>query len=336
MATLIGSVIVFLLVILIHEFGHFIVAKISGIKVLEFSIGMGPKIYQWGKYETRYSLRVLPVGGYVALEGEDSSSDDIRSFSNASLLKRIAVVVAGAIMNFLLAIIAFFIIFSITGYASNEIDSVVENSPAYYSGIRKDDKIIELNGTKIEYFTDIISQIEKSKDKEIDLKVDRNGSINDFKIKPKYSEKENRYIIGFKSKVKKSIAIAFKNAIIYTFNIVVAILNSLKLLITGQFGLDALSGPVGVITEIGRQTSLGVLNLIQILAIISVNLGVMNLLPIPALDGGKLLFLIIEGIRGKKVSIEFEQKMTMIGFSLLIGLMLYVTVFNDISRIVGK
>ena len=145
MITLISSLLVFLLVVMLHELGHFTVAKLSGIKVNEFSIGMGPKIYQKQKGETFYSLRILPVGGYVSMEGEEENSHDPRAFNNVHILKRMSVVLAGAFMNFILAFLAFTIIFSIVGYGSNEIDKVMENSPAMISGLRPGDKIIKIN-----------------------------------------------------------------------------------------------------------------------------------------------------------------------------------------------
>lgn len=335
MKTLIGSVIVFMLVVMLHELGHFTVAKLVGIKVNEFSIGMGPKIFQKQKCETKYSLRALPIGGYVAMEGEDSSSDDPRSFENVSIPKRMAVVVAGALMNFILAIVAFFIVSFVVGIQTNNIGVVVDNSPAYYADLKVNDKVISINGEKVSDWNDIINDITKSdRNKDIDLKVERNNKTLNIQLKPQL--KDGRLQIGIGPKYEKSFIGSIKMAFVATWDIVKSIFTVFGLIFSGKFSLNMLSGPVGVISVIGQETSKGIIYLIQILAIISANLGVVNLLPIPALDGGKLLFLIIEGIIGRPINEKVENTLSVIGFALLIGLMLYVTVFGDLARIIGR
>lgn len=336
MITLISSVAVFLLVVMLHEFGHFTVAKLSGIKVNEFSIGMGPKLIQKQKGDTFYSLRALPIGGYVAMEGEEENSHDPRAFNNVSILKRMAVVLAGAFMNFVLGFLAFTIIFSIVGYGSNEIEKVIKNSPAEISGLKSGDKIVEINQIKTKDIYKINSLIRDKKDENLNLKVDREGEILSFNLKPKYSEENKMYLIGITSKLKhsffKSIEIGAKR----TLDMSIIILKSLKMILDGSFKMEYLSGPVGVVQMIGSESSKGFLNFLQILALISVNLGVFNLLPIPALDGGKFFFLLIEAIRGKPIDEKIEQKLSLIGMSLLFSLMIYVTIFNDIGRLFNK
>lgn len=336
MITLISSVAVFLLVVMLHEFGHFTVAKLSGIKVNEFSIGMGPKLIQKQKGDTFYSLRALPIGGYVAMEGEEENSHDPRAFNNVFILKRMAVVLAGAFMNFVLGFLAFTIIFSIVGYGSNEIENVIKNSPAEISGLKSGDKIVEINQIKTKDIYKINSLIRDKKDENLNLKVDREGEILSFNLKPKYSEENKMYLIGITSKLKhsffKSIEIGAKR----TLDMSIIILKSLKMILDGSFKMEYLSGPVGVVQMIGSESSKGFLNFLQILALISVNLGVFNLLPIPALDGGKFFFLLIEAIRGKPIDEKIEQKLSLIGMSLLFSLMIYVTIFNDIGRLFNK
>lgn len=336
MVTLISSVIVFLLVVMLHEFGHFTVAKLSGIKVNEFSIGMGPKIFQKEKKKTTYSLRALPVGGYVAMEGEEENSDDPRSFNNATISKRIAVVLAGAFMNFVLGFLAFTIIFFIVGYGSNEIDNVIDNSPAMIAGLKNKDKILSVNSLKVDDIYDINSIVSDSDGKELNFKILRNGEEKEFLLKPKYSNESKRYIIGITAKLEHSFFKSIELGAKRTFEVAGIILKSLKMIFDGSFKVEYLSGPVGVVQMIGSESSKGFLYFLQILALISINLGVFNLLPIPALDGGKFLFLIIEAVRGKPIDEKIEQRLSLIGISILFSLMIYVTIFNDIGRLFNK
>lgn len=336
MITLISSLLVFLLVVMLHEFGHFSIAKLSGIKVNEFSIGMGPKIYQKQKGETFYSLRALPVGGYVAMEGEEENSHDPRAFNNVSIVKRMAVVLAGAFMNFVLAFIAFTLIFSIAGYGSSEIEKVISNSPADKAGIQSGDLIIKINENKVKDIYDINSIISKNQKEEMDFQINREGNILNVKIKPEYSVENQMYLIGITSKLDHSILKSISLGANRTLEMSKLILKSIKMMFSGSFKMEYLSGPVGVVQLIGSESSKGFLNFLQILGLISVNLGVFNLLPIPALDGGKFLFLLIEALRGKPIDEKIEQGLSLIGISLLFSLMIYVTIFNDIGRLFNK
>lgn len=336
MITLISSLLVFLLVVMLHEFGHFAVAKLSGIKVNEFSIGMGPKIYQKQKGETFYSLRALPVGGYVAMEGEEENSHDPRAFNNVSIVKRMAVVLAGAFMNFVLAFIAFTLIFSIVGYGSSEIEKVISNSPADKAGIQSGDLIIKINENKVKDIYDINSIISKNQKEEMDFQINREGNILNLKIKPEYSVENQMYLIGITSKLDHSLLKSISLGANRTLEMSKLILKSIKMMFSGSFKMEYLSGPVGVVQLIGSESSKGFLNFLQILGLISVNLGVFNLLPIPALDGGKFLFLLIEALRGKPIDEKIEQGLSLIGISLLFSLMIYVTIFNDIGRLFNK
>ncbi|WP_411354840.1 RIP metalloprotease RseP [Peptoniphilus harei] len=336
MITLISSLLVFLLVVMLHEFGHFSIAKLSGIKVNEFSIGMGPKIYQKQKGETFYSLRALPVGGYVAMEGEEENSHDPRAFNNVSIVKRMAVVLAGAFMNFVLAFIAFTLIFSIVGYGSSEIEKVISNSPADKAGIQSGDLIIKINENKVKDIYDINSIISKNQKEEMNFQINREGNILNVKIKPEYSEENQMYLIGITSKLDHSILKSISLGANRTLEMSKLILKSIKMMFSGSFKMEYLSGPVGVVQLIGSESSKGFLNFLQILGLISVNLGVFNLLPIPALDGGKFLFLLIEALRGKPIDEKIEQGLSLIGISLLFSLMIYVTIFNDIGRLFNK
>ncbi|WP_313232800.1 RIP metalloprotease RseP [Tissierella praeacuta] len=336
MLTAISAVFVFLVVILVHEFGHFSVAKIVGIKVNEFSIGMGPKLFQKKKGETEYTLRALPIGGYVKMEGEDEASNDPRSFNKVSALSRIAVVAAGAIMNFVLAIVILTIVSYGIGMPTNIIDNTVPGSPAEKSGLISGDIIININGIEINNWDTTVDSINKSDpNKEMEIGIKRDNEIRKIMVKP-ITEK-GKTIIGIMPKYEKSISSAIKGGFENTFMFLKLMFEFIGMIFKGKVGIKHLSGPVGVIHEVGVQAKLGIYNLLYILGFISVNLGFFNLLPIPALDGSRIVFLLVELVRGKPIDPEKEGFIHFVGFILLISLMLIVTYrdlikFNIFSR----
>lgn len=336
MLTAIAAIFVFLMVILFHEFGHFIVAKKVGIKVNEFSIGMGPKLFQKKKGETEYTLRALPIGGYVKMEGEDEASNDPRSFNKVSALSRIAVVAAGAIMNFVLAIVILTIVSYGIGMPTNIIDNTVPGSPAEKSGLISGDIIININGIEINNWDTTVDSINKSDpNKEMEIGIKRDNEIRKIMVKP-ITEK-GKTIIGIMPKYEKSISSAIKGGFENTFMFLKLMFEFIGMIFKGKVGIKHLSGPVGVIHEVGVQAKLGIYNLLYILGFISVNLGFFNLLPIPALDGSRIVFLLVELVRGKPIDPEKEGFIHFVGFILLISLMLIVTYrdlikFNIFSR----
>lgn len=332
MLTAVAAIFIFLVVILIHELGHFLVAKKVGIKVNEFSIGMGPQLFQKTKGETTYSLRLIPLGGYVSMEGEDDDSDDPRSFNNAKVGPKLAVVSAGAIMNFILAIVVLSIAAFGIGIPTTEIEEVIEDSPAYVSNLKKGDRIKSINGVDISSWEEIVDSISSSDiDSEIILKVEREGRVESFSMQP--VEEEGRSIVGIVPAREKSFIQSIKSGFIQTFTMIKAMFQFIGMLITGKMDSVGLSGPVGVVQQIGDAAKLGVYNVLLLLGFISVNLGFFNLLPIPALDGGRILFLLIEAIRGKKMDPNKEGFVHFIGFALLISLMIFVT-YKDIVGII--
>lgn len=330
MLTAISAIFVFLIVVLVHELGHFTVAKLVGIKVNEFAIGMGPKLYQRKKGETQYTLRLLPIGGYVQMEGEDESSDDPRSFSNVSVLSRIGVILAGGIMNFILAIVVLTIVSYGVGMPTTKIQETTINSPAQLAGIQKGDIITEINGTKIRNWEGIEDSINDSDiDNVIEIKIERNGNLEVLSLKP--TLEEGRTIIGIIPQFEQSITSAIKGGFQKTGEFLKIMFEFLGMLFQGNVSTNDLSGPVGIVREIGAQAELGIYNVLFLLGFISVNLGFLNLLPIPALDGSRIIFLLIELIRGKPVDPNKEGFIHLIGFVLLIGLMLIVTYKDIIS-----
>lgn len=329
------AVVLFLLLIVFHEFGHFIVAKKSGIKVNEFAVGMGPLIYSKEKGETTYSFRLVPIGGYCAMEGEDDESNDPRSFDNAPAFKRFLTILAGPVANLIIAVLVFTIVGGIGGVVTTEVSDFIEDSPAKIAGIQKGDDILKINDEEISDFTEIskvVSDFYKDKnfEKEINVEVKRDGDVLDFEFKPKV-EAENVYIGIIPARRTpgffEAIALGFKE----TGRNIKMIFTILGRLFSGKLALGALSGPVGVLKELGNQAQSGLANLLYFLAYISVNLAVFNLLPIPALDGSKLLTSAIEMITGKKINKKLEERITMVGFFILLGLILVVSIKDLIN-----
>ncbi len=331
MVTAIAAIFVFLMVILFHEFGHFIVAKTVGIKVNEFSIGMGPKIFQKEKGETKYSIRVLPIGGYVSMEGEDENSNDPRSFNRVPVLSRIAVIAAGAMMNFILAIIVFSIVAFNLGVPTTTIKDVQQDSPAESVGIQRGDTILSINDDQIDDWDSIVEKINGSEpNKEMKVTVLRNEEKIDYFLQPKIGD-DNRIVIGIVPVSRKSFLLSIGKGFEQTWSMLKLMFDFLKMAFRGEVSTKDLSGPVGVIYTIGEAAKYGVINLLYLMGFISVNLGFFNLLPLPALDGSRIVFLVIEMIRGKAVNPEKEGFIHFIGFVLLILLMLTVT-YSDIIR----
>ena len=331
MQTLFAAIFVFLLVVTLHEFGHFYIAKKSGVQVNEFSIGMGPKIIQrkWG--ETMYSLRLFPIGGYAAMEGEDSESENPRAFEKATLLKRIAIVAAGPIMNYLLTIVLFFSVFTYLKFPTTIIESFTNNSTFQEAGALKDDKIIKIDNVNIGSYEDFKNEMSKKQEK-VNVTVLRDKEEKNFNVKIKLDEYGNK-ILGFYPKRKVNILNSFIVSIKTTVDISYKMFDFLVQLVKGKVGAGSISGPIGVISEIGKAANRGFMDLIILTAIISLNLGFFNLLPIPALDGGRLLFLFIELIIGKKVPKEKEAIVHIIGFILLVSLIILVS-YKDISKLI--
>ena len=397
--------------ITIHELGHFIVAKLCKVRVNEFSIGFGPAIWKKQGKETKYTLRLIPLGGFNSLEGEEERSDDERSFSQASISKRIAIVVAGATVNILFAIIIYFILSSTGGtYVSNKIGELIDGYAAKEAGLESGDKIIEGNGQKISSKKDLKAVLEKTQGKEIEIKIERNGEVLSYTIKPtEVSSKVTGIYLDDKCKIiavekesaserqgikandvllkvngvlingdrnvalqeigkeglniitfvvkrgNQEVTIELEpdykstyylgvvlqpaedtflnrciNGVMQTQDFLFSIVDNLKQLFTGKVGVDQMMGPVGI-SEVVAKTD-GVREFFEMMALISLSLGVTNLLPIPALDGGKILILVIEAIRRKPMKQETEINIQLAGFAILIAISLYVT-YNDILRI---
>ena len=411
--------IIFLLgfLILIHEAGHFLVAKLFKVKVEEFAIGFGPKIFTKQGKETKYELRLIPLGGFVRMEGEEQRSESERSFNNASIPKRMGIVAAGAIVNIVFGILVYFIIISATGNnVSTIVDSTNEGYVASEVNIQSGDEIKEINGKKIRLKSDIDQILQESNGEELTLLIDRNNEEKEIKLKP--TEKQTKstgiyvsqaqtgekatqviqiekgsnaekdglkandiikkingvdvtgdvqklvsqiqntttekanveidrdgeiisldltidtipvYYLGINFKMAEN---NFANNVYYAFfetgNFLGSIFENIKMLFTGKVGLDQMTGPIGISNMVSQTT--GFVDFMYLLALISISLGITNLLPIPALDGGKLLILIIEAVRRKPMKEEIEIGIQLAGFFILISLTIFIS-YKDILRI---
>ena len=336
--TVLAAILAFGIIVFIHELGHFLFAKRAGVRIHEFAIGMGPKIYSFQKGETLYSIRLLPLGGYVAMEGEDGDSKDPRSFGNKSILQRASILFAGPFFNIILTVIILIPVFMYIGNPSKPtttLQTVMENSVAQKAGIKSGDKITEINGVNIKSWNELSKEIQSSNGKELSITINRDGKEKNVKVKPEL--KDGNYLIGISPKKEKDILGAFGNAIKATINMTVQMVTFLGKLITGNLpgGVEgSLAGPVGVISIVADATRSGLASVLQIAAVISLNLGILNLLPIPALDGGRLFFLFIEFLRGgKKIDPNKEGMVNLIGFATLMIFMLFIT-YKDIVKLI--
>ena len=326
---IIYAIIALWILIIVHEFGHFLLAKINGVKVEEFSIGMGPKIFSIDGKETKYSLGILPIGGYVKMLGEEEEVEDETTPSSKSPLRRITIILAGAIMNLILAIIIFTVYLHHFGYTMPKVNSVIDNTPAYEAGIKPGDTFKRIDGQKIFSPDDITIGIGLAKGNPVDLEVDRDGKTLNFKVKPEYNKEEKRDMIGFSFEVVKdpSIIDSFKESFNQTASLINQTFKGLKMIFTGKADLKTdVGGPVTIIKLSAATAKAGIWNLLYFTAFISINLAVFNLLPFPALDGGWTVILLIELITRRKVPDKVVGALNFVGFALLMGLMVVVTV----------
>lgn len=326
------SIIVLSILVMIHEFGHFIVAKLSGTKVNEFSIGLGPRLFMKKYGETEYSFRILLFGGYCALAGEDEKSNDRRAVTNQPWYTRLGIFAAGPLMNIVMTFILLIIVFYIVGSPVPTVSSVLNGYPAEKAGILPGDKIVMINNTKINDWDTLQNIINSNSGIKLRFTVERNNVILTKDIIPTYDKNASKPMIGIVPQYKRSLPLAFNMGVKQTIYFSKMIILSLYMLITGKVSANDLMGPVGIVQAIGTEAKTGILNLMTFAALISVNLGLFNLLPFPALDGGRILFVLIEKIRGRPVDPEKEGFVHYIGFILLMALMLFVT-YRDLIRI---
>lgn len=332
--TIIYAILIFCMLIFVHEFGHFIVAKACGVKVNEFAIGMGPAIFKKQKGETLYAIRILPIGGFCAMEGEDEDSDDDRAFNNHPAWQKALVLAAGPFMNLLTAVVIAVIICCCIGQPTTTIDEVMNDSPAYKAGIMPGDKIVEVDGTAVKEWNDATSIIGENSRGTAEITIERDGNLKEITVPVEYSSDSGRKQIGIVAKADHNPIAAVGNGIEYTWNMTASIFIALKQLICGEVSVKDMSGPVGIVYAVNVVAKQGFINVMSIASFLSINLAIMNLLPLPALDGGRLLFLLIRKIAGSRITDVLEGKVHFIGIILLMMLMVLVT-WNDIVRFVA-
>ena len=363
------------IMVVIHELGHFLFAKLFKVTVLEFSVGMGPAIYTTknrklkksvsekneidiaenfrsnddeklntdalteceGAHKTVFSIRTLPIGGYVSMAGEDDESDDPNAFHKKPVWQRFIITVAGAVMNILLGVICMFTLVGMESaqdgfLASNTIHSFQENSISDKgeSALKAGDTVIKVDGVRVHTGNELVYEIMNSGYEPIDLVVIRDGkqvTLNDvtFPTETQSGATFGNYDFVMQAE-KADFGTVMKHSFFRSFSTVKVIIDSLVDLVGGRYGADAVSGPVGMAGAVGEATKSGINSVLYLFTLITMNLGVFNLLPVPALDGGRLIFLIIEGIRRKPVKKEIEQGVNTVGIMILMALMLFITV----------
>ena len=349
MLTLIYFILILGVIVLVHEFGHFIFSKLFGVYVYEFSIGMGPRIFgtKKKKGKTQYNVRAFPIGGFVSLAGEDPTEKDPEVpkggfLYNKPIWQRFIIMAAGVFNNFLLAIIILFCIGLFHGSIdmTPQISKIDEAYPMYEAGIRDGDIIKEINGNKISTMDDLRIYLALENDgSETNFVIERDGKEYKYSVTPKEEideeSKETVYKYGMELETKRKHG--FFNAIKYSFEQLFSYFKQMiitfKYLFSGKLGADNLSGPVGIYSVVGKVTKENpLLNILSLTALLSVNVGFLNIMPFPAFDGGRIVFLIIEKLRGKPVNPKIENMVNTIGFCLLMVLVVFVT-WNDIVKL---
>ncbi len=352
MLTAIVFILILAALVLVHEFGHFIIAKKSGMQVEEFGFGFPPRIWSIKKGETRYSLNLIPLGGFVKIVGENNEGEDNpRSFINKSFAARFGTLVAGVIMNFVLAWLLFTIGFTVglptaieqgqtlPAHAKLQSEAVTilqtsPNSPAQKAGLREGDQVVSVNGQQAQSIEQVIGTVKDNSGKEISLHIKRGNEGIDVKVTPRVNPPANEGALGVElgevGKVSFPVYIAPAIALKATWQVMQNTASGFYHLIFQGEGVKSLGGPVKIAQLTGQVTKLGFAYILQFAAVLSVNLGILNIVPFPALDGGRVLFLIIEKIRGKRNNALIERWFNTIGFLLLMGLILLITI-KDIS-----
>ena len=346
--TVILFLIIFGLVVISHEFGHFLIGKRNGIRVVEFAVGMGPTLFSFQKGETKYSLKLLPIGGACMFDGEDGmvSKDegiDEHSFLAANVWSRIATVFAGPFFNFVLAFIFSLIIVAFNGSDKPVVQQIMEDSAAEEAGVMPGDEVVRINGERIRIYREITLISAMNNGEPMEIQLQRDGEIKNVILTPRYSSEDGRYYIGFRGSgelIKCGPLDVFKYSVYEVRYWVKATYKSLLILIHGQAKREDVSGPIGIAQFVGETyeevkpygISATVFTMMNIVILLSVNLGILNLLPLPALDGGRLIFMFVEVVRGKPISPEKEGMVHFAGLVVFMVLMVFI-MYNDIAKI---
>lgn len=332
---IIFALLAFSALILVHELGHFIVAKLNGIYVEEFAIGMGPKLFGVKVGETEYNLRILPFGGFVKMLGEEDESDDSRSLNAKTPIQRILVMGAGAFMNYVLSLIIFIGLAMSSGFAENKVASVVPNSPAQKIGIEQGDEFLKIDGNKIHTTDDFRMGLALAKGNPVELEIKRGNDVLTKTVQPILNESGVYQVgIGYGFVEKPTLLQGIKQGFNETRSLVSQSFIALKTIVTGEANLKTdVGGPVTIIKMSGQAAKAGANTLLWFMAFLSVQLAVFNLLPFPALDGGRIFIELIQMIIRKEIPAKYIEAVNTVGFMLLMGLMVLVTIKDIIFPI---
>ncbi|MGG7163698.1 RIP metalloprotease RseP [Clostridium ihumii] len=328
------AIIAFGILVIVHEFGHFILAKINDVRVDEFSIGMGPKLFGIKGKETEYKVCLLPIGGYVKMYGEDDevTSSDPRAYANKSSWQKLSIVLAGPIMNIVLAILLFAIVGRVEGVKIPIVSQLIDNSPAQQVGIKAGDEIKKVNGNEVVSWEDFVTGIMLSEGKEVNIEVKRENETKEFTIKPELDESKKQYLVGIYGSIKTpTIVEAVKHGFGETVSLTKQTFGFFGQLFKGQLSADDVGGPITIIRISGEAARQGLTTLMFLAAYLSVQLAIFNIIPFPALDGGWTLILILQIITRREFNKEKIAKLNYYGFMVLMALMVVVLV-KDIVR----
>ncbi len=334
MRTILITILIFAVIIFIHECGHFAAAKLCKVRVNEFALGMGPTLFHFGKGETRYALRLFPIGGFVSMEGEDGGSGDPRAFCNQKVWKRILIVCAGAFMNLVLG----FIVVLLMTIPSDRLPSMTvaqfyENASTEATGLQAGDEILRVNGRSIWVDSDLIYTLSTDEDGVVDMVVRRDGEKVELSDVA-FTTQNGTLVIDF---TVQGVPANLPNVLSYSFRKTASIGRLVWIavgqLITGQSSINELSGPIGTAQAIGQAVSAGLSTVMYLFAFITINVGIFNILPLPALDGGRLIFLLFELITRRRIKPEHEAYVHFAGFVLLILLIIFVS-YHDIVNLI--
>lgn len=333
-------ILTFSIVVFVHELGHFLMAIKAGVKVETFSLGFGPEIMGITFRGIRFKLSVIPLGGYVKMKGENPEEKDAResdAFMGLDPIKRIGILMAGPGMNFIAAMLIFSMVVYFTGLSKfidkPIIGGIAADSPAYQAGLKKGDRIVSVNGGEVSTWQDLTMLIGKNNETSVQLQIERDGEYIFIEIIPKMNEEIGRALIGITASfenIKLGLLGSFWEGFTYTLLLCLKMLESLWLMLTGKMAA-AIAGPVGIAKIVTSAAGEGISNLFQLIAFISINLGIINLFPIPVLDGGHILFAVLEKIKGSPLDAKKINLANLIGLSLIITLLVFAT-WQDIIR----
>ena len=325
------AILAFSILIVIHELGHFTMAKLNNVKVEEFALGMGPQIFAVQGKETKYMIKAFPIGGYVKMLGEQEESEnpqDPRAFSNKTSLQKLSIIIAGPIMNLILGIFLFAVIAANKGYAAPVVSSLVPNQPAQTAGLQVGDELLEIDGSKILTWEDFVTKIYTSDGKTLEVSYSRNDVVSTAYMTPVMDAELNRYIVGiYPSEVKSpGLLQSARYGFVETWSLAKQTFSFLGTLVTGKASMNDFGGPVTIIKYTGEAAKAGILVLTNFAAYISIQLAIFNIIPFPALDGGFIFLYLFEIITGKKVDEKKVGLINYVGFALLMALMVFVTI----------